>query len=91
MGVSPSLRSPLSRAFLSFERSPLGIRRAAAELGATPVALRENLAQLPSGFASFAERGGSISRAAMTEGQRAARCQLSEHARNRPIDCPSGS
>jgi hypothetical protein len=90
-GVSPSLRSPLSRVFLSFERAPLDIRRAAAELGATAAALRENLARLPSGFASLAESGASISRAVMTEGQRAARCELSERARNRPIDCPSGS
>jgi hypothetical protein len=89
-GVSPSLRSPLSRVVLSFERGPLDIRRAAAELGVTAAVLRENLAQLPSGFASLAESGASIPRAVMTEGHRAARCELSEGARNRPIDCPSG-
>lgn len=91
MGVSPSLRSPLSRVVLSFERQPLDIRRAAAELGVTAAVLRENLAQLPPGFAGFAESGAAIPRAVMSEGLRAARCVLSERARNRPIDCPSGS
>jgi hypothetical protein len=91
MGVSPSLRSPLSRAVLSFERQPLDIRRAAAELGVTAAVLLENLAQLPPGFAGFAESGAAIPRAVMSEGLRAARCVLSVRARNRPIDCPSGS
>jgi hypothetical protein len=90
-GVPPSSSSPLSRVFLSFERAPLDIHRAAAELGTTADQLRENLARLPSGFAPLAESGASISRAVMTEAQRAARCVLSERARNRPSDCPSGS
>jgi hypothetical protein len=91
MGVIPAMPSPLSRVFLSFERAPLDLGRAAAELGTTPAALRESLPRLPSSFAPLAESGGSISRRVMTEGQTAARCVLSEAARNRPFDCPLGS
>lgn len=88
IGVHPSLPSPLAQVYLSFERAPLDIARVAAELGTTPGALRENLARLPAGFAPLAEPGASIARAVMIEGQRAARCVLSEGARNRPVDCP---
>jgi len=89
--LTPTQRSPLSSVYLSFERAPIHLERAAAELGSTPAALLESLARLPAGFAPLADRGGSISRAAMTEGQSAARCVLSEGARNRPVECPSGS
>ena len=87
-GISPLVRSPLSQVFLSFEREPIDLARAAAELGVTPAALSDGLPRLPSRFAPLAEPGGTISRAAMTLGLSAARCVLSEGARNRPVECP---
>ena len=87
IGLSPSMSSPLARVYLAFEQAPLDLRRAAAELGVPPAVLRDNLGRLPPGYAPLAESGASISRAVMTASQVAARCVLSEGARNRPRDC----
>ncbi|HTV26134.1 MAG TPA: c-type cytochrome domain-containing protein [Polyangiaceae bacterium] len=88
-GVPPLLPgSSLSRAFRAFEGHRLDVLRVAAELETTPDTLRASLGRLPASFAPLAEISGSISREEITEAQQAARCVLSEGARNRPVECP---
>jgi hypothetical protein len=84
-GVPRDAADPISRVYLQFTTDPIGLERAAAELGVTPAALREHLGDLPE-LAALAEPGATIPRSTLAEGSARALCALG--TRNRPVSCP---
>jgi hypothetical protein len=84
-GVPRAAPDPISRVSLQFTTDPIGLERAAAELGVTAPALRERLGELPE-LASLADPSASIPRSELAAASARALCALG--TRNRPVNCP---
>ncbi|HTV24631.1 MAG TPA: hypothetical protein VMG12_38330, partial [Polyangiaceae bacterium] len=53
IGIPREASDPISRVYLQFANDPVGLARAAAELGVPTATLRERLDQLPPAFAAY--------------------------------------
>lgn len=84
-GVPPAAPDPISRVALQFTTDPLGIDRAAAELGVTAAALRERLGAVPE-LAALADPTATVPRWTLVDSAARALCALG--TRNRPANCP---
>jgi hypothetical protein len=84
-GVPREAPDPISRVYLQFTTDPIGLERAAAELGVTAAALRERLGSLLE-LAVLLDPAATIDRSTLASGFARALCSLG--ARNRPTACP---
>ena len=87
-GVPRHTPDPISRVFLQFERDPLTLRRAAAELAVAPDVLTARLGELDARLGPLANVDGSVDRATFSSVLGSARCVLHADAAQHPTRCP---
>jgi len=87
-GVTLGGPEPISFVYYQFERTALGLRRAAGELGVTPEELRSVITSTSGGLTPLLAADGVIERSALDSAYVATRCALDPGARNRPVACP---
>jgi hypothetical protein len=86
-GVLSGLPDPVSRVYLGFDE-PLGLERAAAELGVPAATLANGLGALPAALAPLGAPLGTVERTAFGAAFVEALCALGQGGRNHPAACP---
>ena len=87
-GITRGGPEPLAYVYTQYELGSLSIDAAAAELGVTPLSLREQLGTLSPEWQGMAEPNGVIDRQIFVNHYAQAVCALHAVARNRPVGCP---